>query len=67
MDTYGKLIEFAQKTGSFDGADQGLLNQYFSDWATKDINKHLPFAYNTTTTAIYSYIPAFKKWVNFFV
>jgi glycogenin glucosyltransferase len=61
-DTFGKLVEFATTKGSFDGGDQGLLNQFFSDWATKDITKRLPFTYNTTTTAVYSYIPAFKQY-----
>ncbi|CAO1334981.1 unnamed protein product [Diamesa hyperborea] len=61
-DTYGKLIEFAATTGSFDGGDQGLLNSYFSDWSTSDSTKRLPFLYNTASTATYSYLPAFKKF-----
>ena len=28
-------MEHATKEGSFDGGDQGLLNTFFSDWATK--------------------------------
>lgn len=43
------------------GGDQGLLNLYFSDWATKDISRHLPFIYNLCSTACYSYLPAFKQ------
>lgn len=62
LDTFDKLIEFATKQGSFDGGDQGLLNSYFSDWAHKDISKHLPFIYNTCSTACYSYLPAFKQF-----
>ena len=46
--------------GSFDGGDQGLLNTFFSDWATKDIARHLPFTYNMVATASYSYLPAYK-------
>ena len=46
--------------GSFDGGDQGLLNTFFSDWATKDIATHLPFTYNMVATATYSYLPAYK-------
>ena len=46
--------------GSFDGGDQGLLNTFFSDWATKDIANHLPFIYNMVATATYSYLPAYK-------
>ncbi|XP_055702845.1 glycogenin-1 isoform X2 [Phlebotomus papatasi] len=62
QDTFGKLLDFAVKSGSFDGGDQGLLNLYFSDWAHSDISKHLPFVYNTCSTATYSYLPAFKQF-----
>ncbi|KAF5296913.1 hypothetical protein FQA39_LY12270 [Lamprigera yunnana] len=61
-DTYSKLVQFAIEKGSFDGGDQGLLNLYFSDWAHKDISKHLPFIYNMCSTACYSYLPAFKQF-----
>jgi len=61
METYSKLLEFAVNQGSFDGGDQGLLNLYFSDWATKDINRRLPFTYNMTATAVYSYRPAYQQ------
>ena len=54
------LIAHASETGSFDGGDQGLLNTFFDDWATKDIAKHLPFLYNMVATATYTYIPAYK-------
>jgi glycogenin glucosyltransferase len=40
--------------GSFDGGDQGLLNDYFTDW------ERLSFTYNVTPSAFYSYIPAFE-------
>ncbi|KAF5398870.1 Glycogenin glucosyltransferase [Paragonimus heterotremus] len=58
MDTYTKLVKFATESGSFDGGDQGLLNSFFSDWATKDIRNHLPFVYNVISQALYSYPPA---------
>ncbi|XP_022821327.1 uncharacterized protein LOC111352875 isoform X2 [Spodoptera litura] len=61
-DTFAKLIAFAQERGSFDGGDQGLLNSFFSDWAHGDINKHLPFLYNVTSAAFYSYLPALKHY-----
>ncbi|XP_061385937.1 calphotin isoform X2 [Danaus plexippus] len=61
-DTFSKLVTFASERGSFDGGDQGLLNSYFSDWARGDINKHLPFLYNVTSAAFYSYIPALKHY-----
>ncbi|CAH8454455.1 unnamed protein product [Schistosoma mattheei] len=53
--------------GSFDGGDQGLLNIFFSDWATKDIRLHLPFIYNVISQAFYSYPPAFIHFVIKFV
>uniref|UniRef100_A0A1Y1LKY7 glycogenin glucosyltransferase n=1 Tax=Photinus pyralis TaxID=7054 RepID=A0A1Y1LKY7_PHOPY len=61
-ETYSNIVKFALERGSFDGGDQGLLNLYFSDWAHKDISKHLPFIYNTCSTACYSYLPAFKQF-----
>ncbi|CAB1350046.1 unnamed protein product [Coregonus sp. 'balchen'] len=42
--------------------DQGILNGYFSNWATADISKHLPFIYNLSSIAIYTYLPAFKQY-----
>lgn len=63
-DTYESLIKFALEKRSFDGGDQGLLNLYFSDWAHKDISKHLPFLYNMCSTACYSYLPAFKQFAD---
>ncbi|KAH8407717.1 hypothetical protein KR222_011271 [Zaprionus bogoriensis] len=62
VETFNKITEFAVQHGSFDGGDQGLLNQYFADWATADINKHLPFVYNVTAYASYCYLPAFKQF-----
>ncbi|XP_077293283.1 glycogenin 1 isoform X6 [Arctopsyche grandis] len=61
-ETFDALVKFAQEKGSFDGGDQGLLNQFFSGWAREDIKKHLPFAYNVCTTAFYSYLPALKQY-----
>lgn len=61
-DTYAALLKFALEKGSFDGGDQGLLNAYFADWATKDIKNHLSFIYNMVATVIYSYAPAFKRF-----
>ncbi|XP_070518026.1 neurofilament heavy polypeptide isoform X2 [Cardiocondyla obscurior] len=60
--TFASITAFAAAKGSFDGGDQGLLNMFFSDWATKDISKHLPFIYNLCSTATYSYLPAFKQF-----
>ncbi|OAD56049.1 Glycogenin-1 [Eufriesea mexicana] len=62
LQTFTNLTAMAADKGSFDGGDQGLLNMYFSDWARKDISKHLPFIYNMCSTATYSYLPAFKQF-----
>ncbi|XP_021695681.1 mucin-2 isoform X7 [Aedes aegypti] len=62
LETFSNLMQYAVTNGSFDGGDQGLLNSYFSDWAHKDIAKHLPFIYNTSSVASYSYLPAFKQF-----
>ncbi|XP_035513356.1 glycogenin-1b isoform X1 [Morone saxatilis] len=71
METYGKLLQYCTEHGSFDdfcpplsvaGGDQGVLNGFFSTWATADISKHLPFIYNLSSIAIYTYLPAFKQY-----
>jgi len=62
LNTYRELVQHATATGSFDGGDQGLLNTFFGDWATKDISRHLPFTYNMVASATYSYLPAFKQF-----
>uniref|UniRef100_A0A8B9H1M3 glycogenin glucosyltransferase n=1 Tax=Astyanax mexicanus TaxID=7994 RepID=A0A8B9H1M3_ASTMX len=62
LNTYLQLLEQADLHGSFDGGDQGLLNTFFSDWATRDINKHLPFIYNLSASSLYTYLPAFHKY-----
>ena len=61
LDTYRSILQFALQHGSFDGGDQGLLNQYYSNWRELDANHRLPFIYNVTSGAIYSYAAALKK------
>ncbi|XP_039276544.1 proteoglycan 4 isoform X2 [Nilaparvata lugens] len=61
-ETFKAISDFALVHGTFDGGDQGLLNLYFSDWATKDIARHLPFVYNVVSCVSYSYLPAFKQF-----
>ncbi|KAM6149244.1 glycogenin-2-like [Rhynchocyon petersi] len=60
--THGRLLQHAADHGSFDGADQGLLNSFFSDWSTADIRKRLPFIYNLASTTAYTYSPAFRQF-----
>ncbi|POI23099.1 hypothetical protein CIB84_013151, partial [Bambusicola thoracicus] len=62
LKTYNLLLQFAAEHGSFDGGDQGLLNSFFSNWATADIGKHLPFIYNLSSSAVYTYVPAFNHF-----
>ncbi|XP_064456653.1 glycogenin-1-like isoform X2 [Ornithodoros turicata] len=62
LDTYTSLMKFANEHGSFDGGDQGLLNLYFKDWATKDINRHLSFIYNMNSNVSYTYLPAYRQF-----
>ncbi|CAF4881583.1 unnamed protein product [Rotaria sp. Silwood1] len=64
-ETFIKLMLFAsEKNASFDGGDQGLLNEFFSNWRSSDISRHLPFIYNVTSNAFYSYLPAVTKFRN---
>jgi len=60
--TFNELLDLLKTENSFDGGDQGLLNQYFSDWFDSDIAKRLSFIYNMHSTASYTYLPAFKKF-----
>ena len=54
--TYWALHTLASSGDSFDGADQGLLNQYYEhkDW------HRLSFTYNCTPNASYQYEPAYR-------
>lgn len=58
MGEYHALRGLANSGDSFDGADQGLLNQYYEHrpW------KRLSFTYNTTPSANYQYEPAYRYW-----
>ncbi|VDM95612.1 unnamed protein product [Thelazia callipaeda] len=63
-ETYINMLHFAIEHGSFDGGDQGLLNDYFQDWRDKPSSFRLPFIYNMTAGAIYSYAAAYKKYAS---
>lgn len=55
--TFQNLISRAKAGLSFDGGDQGLLNQYFENrW------HRLPFTYNVTPSASYQYTPAYQHF-----
>lgn len=55
---YADLVDFAADgSNTFDGADQGLLNEFFAGkW------HRLPFLYNVTPTESYQYVPAFHRF-----
>jgi lipopolysaccharide biosynthesis glycosyltransferase len=44
------------------GGDQGLLNSFFSSWSTGSASRRIPFTYNLTFSAAYSYAPAYKRY-----
>ncbi|KAJ4361002.1 glycogenin glucosyltransferase [Didymosphaeria variabile] len=58
MGEYWALQTMASTGDSFDGADQGLLNQYFEhrNW------HRLRFTYNTTPNAQYQWEPAYRYY-----
>jgi glycogenin len=63
-ETYQNLMKLAEKEGSFDGGDQGLLNAFFSDWSIGPSSRRIPFTYNLTINASYSYAPAYARFKN---
>src|SRR5262245_60895119 len=58
MGEYWALQTMAASGDSFDGADQGLLNQYYEhrDW------HRLKFTYNCTPSAQYQWEPAYRYY-----
>ncbi|OAX43045.1 hypothetical protein K503DRAFT_766244 [Rhizopogon vinicolor AM-OR11-026] len=56
-DKFKELQELLKTKGSWDGGDQGLLNE----WRGSDWNR-LSFTYNTTPTAAYTYAPAYERF-----
>ncbi|KAJ6258404.1 hypothetical protein Dda_6444 [Drechslerella dactyloides] len=56
LGTFYALQNLAGRGVSFDGADQGLLNQYFQRW------HRLSFVYNVTPSAHYQYVPAYQHY-----
>jgi glycogenin glucosyltransferase len=58
LQDYYALGGLAEMGVSFDGADQGLLNEHF-----RDLHR-LSFTYNCTPSANYQYIPAYRHFQN---
>ncbi|EAU92780.1 glycogenin glucosyltransferase [Coprinopsis cinerea okayama7 len=56
-DKFNELCQLLKSKGSWDGGDQGLLNEWRGgDW------HRLSFTYNTTPTAAYTYAPAYERY-----
>ncbi|KAF9270582.1 nucleotide-diphospho-sugar transferase [Marasmius fiardii PR-910] len=54
---FDQLQQLLHTKGSWDGADQGLLNE----WRGNNWNR-ISFTYNTTPTAAYTYAPAYERF-----
>ncbi|RPD55899.1 hypothetical protein L227DRAFT_579376 [Lentinus tigrinus ALCF2SS1-6] len=54
---FNELRELLKSKGSWDGGDQGILNE----WRGNDWHR-LSFTYNTTPTAVYTYAPAYERY-----
>lgn len=61
---YNRLLEFYHTENSFDGADQGLLNEFFNLQSQKlgTSWNRLPFVYNCTLNGNYEYLPAMVRF-----
>ncbi|KAF9245777.1 glycosyltransferase family 8 protein [Melanogaster broomeanus] len=56
-DKFKDLQDLLNTRGSWDGGDQGVLNEWRGDnW------NRLSFTYNTTPTAAYTYAPAYERF-----
>lgn len=68
LSTFSDMRDFAVQRGSWDGADQGLLNDYFGgEIGGTDVGpgggwQRLPFRYNVTPNAGYTFAPAYQRY-----
>ncbi|KAH7106975.1 nucleotide-diphospho-sugar transferase [Auriculariales sp. MPI-PUGE-AT-0066] len=57
QDKFDEVMNLVHSKGSWDGGDQGVLNEWRGDrW------HRLSFKYNTTPTAAYTYAPAYERF-----
>ncbi|GMM33355.1 hypothetical protein DASC09_006800 [Saccharomycopsis crataegensis] len=61
------IVSDEATNASFDGADQGLLNEFFQSFGRFNTHgsrswKRLPFLYNVTPSGQYQYNPAYKRF-----
>lgn len=65
---FAGLLQLAGESGSWDGADQGLINEYFGGEVGSGGEgagggwSRLSFTYNTTALGGYTYAPAFQRF-----
>ncbi|KAI1336142.1 glycosyltransferase family 8 protein [Xylariaceae sp. FL0016] len=57
MGDYYAMMAMAERSISFDGADQGLINMHF-----KNSYNRISFTYNVTPSAHYQYVPAYRHF-----
>ncbi|KAN0060682.1 glycogenin glucosyltransferase [Thecaphora frezii] len=74
--TFDSIRDFARQRGSWDGADQGLLNDFFGPATEEDQPvgasevapgggwKRLSFRYNVTSHGGYTFAPAYQRYGN---
>ncbi|TID29530.1 hypothetical protein CANINC_001925 [Pichia inconspicua] len=63
-EVFNELLQFYNDNNSFDGADQGLLNEYFNLQSQKTHANwfRLPFTFNCTLNSNYEYLPAMVRF-----
>uniref|UniRef100_A0A3P9KYR5 glycogenin glucosyltransferase n=1 Tax=Oryzias latipes TaxID=8090 RepID=A0A3P9KYR5_ORYLA len=62
LHTHSRLLQHAEQHAGVDGADQVLLNSFFSSWPLQNLHHRLPFVYNLISSCCYSYLPAFTQF-----
>lgn len=68
QDTFEGLLNLAASSGTWDGADQGLINEYFGGEKGSGAEgagggwTRLPFTYNMTALGGYTYVPAYRRY-----
>ncbi|XP_011492779.1 glycogenin-1 isoform X2 [Oryzias latipes] len=66
LHTHSRLLQHAEQHAEqhagVDGADQVLLNSFFSSWPLQNLHHRLPFVYNLISSCCYSYLPAFTQF-----
>ncbi|KAK0519289.1 glycogenin glucosyltransferase [Tilletia horrida] len=68
LDTFSRIRSFAAETGSWDGADQGLLNEFYGGERGRGEDgpgggwDRLSFKYNVTPNGGYTFAPAYRRF-----